>query len=136
MSESDTLLLALVEVFRQHRERIDRLKDEVVRNTAQAQVFRELTNSSTAPVSPKPAAPDVADTVKASLALTPTEVRAEFSDLFQAHRRQPRKEVHPRALRAQAADSKVAPKSLGAEMDVKKEAVEPTPREYWSLSFR
>lgn len=140
--DAANLLFALVQIFNDHRSRIEMLKAECASNFARAAALREaaeaLRVSTKRPFSESDHAievtPDIPSQVNqqdySKVPSTPVEVKTELDDFFPSQRKIGRKEVHPRALRAKASPQ---PPPAVAPRDATPEA---TPREYWSLSFR
>lgn len=144
--DSSTLLNALIQVFNEHRARIEAYKAEVIANQARAEALREAAEALRIAMKRQPSPPalrvsstpeNIADEA-IEIHSTPVDVKTELNDLFPSQsQRRLRKEVHPRVLRAKVASkaAEAPPMPLPAVPE-RAPTPEPTPREYWSLSFR
>jgi hypothetical protein len=145
---------ALAMVLATHQSQLTQLREQAARNESRAEALREATmqlRKLLACTDPQPAAASStplplpstrdgsSDPRRAQPGepvigkLTPEDVAEEFTEFFAPPVRKHRKEVHPRALRANASASAQSP---AAREEAPSQAPAGTPKEFWSLSFR
>jgi hypothetical protein len=148
---------ALAMVLATHQSQLTQLREQAARNESRAETLREATMqlrkllactdplalpaaASSTPL-PPPAARDGSSDLRQAQPgdpvlgkLTPEDVAEEFTEFFAPPVRKHRKEVHPRALRANASASAQSPAATREEAPSQPPAG--TPKEFWSLSFR
>jgi hypothetical protein len=145
---------ALAMVLATHQSQLTQLREQAARNESRAEALREATMqlrkllactdprpaaaASSMPLPPPAARDGNSDPRQAQPGepvtgkLTPEDVAEEFTEFFAPPVRKHRKEVHPRALRANASSAQ----SPAAREEVSSQAPAGTPKEFWSLSFR
>jgi hypothetical protein len=145
---------ALAMVLATHQSQLTQLREQAARNESRAETLREATMqlrkllactdaqpvaASSTPLPPSAARDSSSDARRAQpgepvmAKLTPEDVAEEFTEFFAPPVRKHRKEVHPRALRANATASAQSP---AAREEAPSQPPAGTPKEFWSLSFR